>query len=228
MTTETPEPTPETPRPTGTGRKETRRSRTIGISTRKLAIAGGSLAIFAAGTLLGIGVTHHASGISSASAATRSANEPPAADILKPADSRAAEWNPFQELRNMQLNMDRMFDRMTTRLGPPHRQSVAAKTPGYSLSLRLKDVDDHYEVRARLPDIKASDVQVSLLDRQTLKVAVSDRHNEGANATRSNVGSDVTEWDRYDEILELPGPVKSEHVKVDQANHQLLVTLPKA
>jgi HSP20 family molecular chaperone IbpA len=127
----------------------------------------------------------------------------------------------------MQLNMDRMFDQMTSHFGQRPRQAVHADEPNYSLSLRLKDVKDHYEVRARLPDAEASDVKVSLLDNQTLKVDVNDRSNESASTKGTNVGSDITEWNHYDEIIELPGPVKSEHMKVDRAKHELLVTLPK-
>ena len=216
---------PESP---AAGAQETHRPRTIRIGRRKLAIAAGSVAIFAAGTLLGIGLTHHAYAIPSAAAATNSRTEPPAADTSEPGDTGSAEWNPLRDLRNMQLNMDRMFDRMTTHYGHQARQRALADNPGYSLSLRLKDVDDHYEVRARLPDAKASDVKVSLLDDQTLKVDVSDRSNESENTKGSNVSSDITEWDHYDEVIALPGPVKSEQMKVDRANHELLVTLPKA
>ena len=198
------------------------------MSTRKLAIAAGSLAIFAAGTLLGIGVTHHAYAVPTAAAATKSIHTPPTVDEPKPDDSGYAEWNPLQEIRNMQLDMDRMFDEMTTHFGRQPRQSALADNPSYSLSLRLKDADDHYEVRARLPDAKASDVKVSLLDPQTLKVNVSERSNGSANPTGANAGSDITEWDTYDEVIELPGPVKSEQLKVDRAKHELLVTLPKA
>ena len=218
----------ETPEPTETKTKETPRTRAIHIGRRKLAIAAGSVAIFAAGTLLGIGLTHHAYAIPSAAAATKSPSEPPAADGSKQADNGSAEWNPLQDIRDMQLNMDRMFDEMTTHFGQQPRQSALADSPSYSLSLRLKDVNDHYEVRARLPDAKASDVKVSLVDSRTLKVDVSDRSNETANTTGSNAGSDITEWNHYEEIIELPGPAKSEQMKVDRANRELLVTLPKA
>jgi HSP20 family molecular chaperone IbpA len=88
--------------------------------------------------------------------------------------------------------------------------------------MHVQDLKDHYEVRAYLPDAKASDVKVSLIDKQTLKVEVT--NTETANPKNAT----VTEWGQYAEIIQLPSPVKNEQMKVDNQSHQLLITLPKA
>ena len=214
---------------TSDGTEETRPSKKTGMSTRrKYAIAAGSAAIFATGVVLGVGATHYASGIPSAAAAAKSPSHLPAADSSKQADRGASEWNPFQELRGMRRQMDRMFDDMTTHFRQEPRLGGFADDSDYSLSLQLKDVKDHYEVHARLPDVKATDVKVSLLDDQTLKVQVTDKTTESEKTNGTNAASDITEWGQYEQIIELPGPVKSKHMEVDQAKHELLVTLPKA
>jgi HSP20 family molecular chaperone IbpA len=136
------------------------------------------------------------------------------------------EWNPFQELRNIQLQMDQMVNQMTTQFRMEPRLSVFTDTPGYSLSLHVRDLKDHYEVRAFLPDAKSSDVNVSLLDKQTLKVEVSNKSTETSN--QKNANRSITEWGQYAQIIPLPAPVKGEQMKLDRPNHELLITLPKA
>ena len=65
---------------------------------------------------------------------------------------------------------------------PGASASFFADSPGYSLSLHVQDLKDHYEVRAYLPDAKSSDVNVSLLDKQTLKVEVGNKSTTNLEA----------------------------------------------
>jgi hypothetical protein len=138
-------------------------------SYNKSQLAIGAAAILAVGLLLGHAVTKYTAGIPIAAAATKSTkNLPPTAVAPGKPSAGAAGWNPFQELRNMQLQMDQMVNSMTTEFRTEPRLSFFTDTPGYSLSLRVRDLKDYYEVRAFLPDAKSSDVNVSLLDKQTL------------------------------------------------------------
>jgi HSP20 family molecular chaperone IbpA len=189
----------------------------------KSTLAIGSVAILALGMLLGIGVTRFVTSIPAAAAATKGRN-----NALPPVQNAAgrAVWNPFQELRDMQLHMDQMFDDMTTQFRQEPRLSFFADNPGYSLSLRVQDLKDHYEVRAHLPDANASDVNVSLLDKQTLKVEVTNKTATASSQKKAN--TQVTEWGQYAQIIQLPTPVKGEQMKIDRPSHELIVTLPKA
>jgi len=166
-------------------------------------------------------------GIPIAAAATKSTkNLPPTAVAPGKPSAGAAGWNPFQELRNMQLQMDQMVNSMTTEFRTEPRLSFFTDTPGYSLSLRVRDLKDYYEVRAFLPDAKSSDVNVSLLDKQTLKVEVSNKSTETSKQKSAN--GNVTKWGQYAQIISLPAPVKGEQMKIDRPNHELFITLPKA
>jgi HSP20 family molecular chaperone IbpA len=193
----------------------------------KVTMAVGAVAVLSLGMLLGIATTKHVAGIPVAVAATKTLKDapPPVAAPAK-ATAAATEWNPFQEMRDMQLRMDQMFDRMNDQFRLEPRLSLFKENPGYSLSLRVQDLKDRYEVRAYLPNAKASDVSASLLDKQTLKVEVANKTTEKASTKGEN--EQVTEWGKYAQIIQLPAPVKSEAVKVDQAKHELIVTLPKA
>jgi len=98
--------------------------------------------------------------------------------------------------------------------------------PGYSLSLDVRDMKNHFEVEAFLPDTKLSDVKVSLQNNRTLKVEVNNQENDTSG--RKNATTSVAEWGQYEQVVQLPEPVKADEMKIERKNHELLITLPKA
>ncbi len=138
----------------------------------------------------------------------------------------SAQWNPFQALRDMQLHLDQMFNNMSAQFHKEPKLSVFPDNPGYSLSLNVQDLKDHYEVHAFLPNAKASDIDVSMLNKQTLKVEVDNKSTE--TSTEKNGKVNVTEWGQYAQTIQLPTPVKAEQMKVEHQGQELLITLPKA
>jgi HSP20 family molecular chaperone IbpA len=136
------------------------------------------------------------------------------------------EWNPFQEIRDMQAQMDRMFNQMNQQFQGEAGFHGFNDIPGYSLSLDVRDMKDRYEVHAWLPDAKASDVHVSLANNQTLKVEVNSQQTEKTGGT--NVVSSVAELGQYEQTVQLPTPVKAAQMKVTRNGHDLVISIPKA
>ena len=195
------------------------------VPMKRSVIAAGTIGALVVGLVLGLGISRYASAASSAAASTRTAGKLAATS----SDKSATEWNPFEEIRNTQQGMDQMFDQMVAQLRrKPPLSAFADEVPGYSLSLRLKDTKDHYEVRGHLPTTGTSNVEVSLLDDQTLKVEIEDKTTEETHSKSPAGNSKVTELGQYAQILELPSPVKDEDFKVDKSKGELLITLPKA
>ena len=129
-------------------------------------------------------MTKYMRGYSPAMAATRIAAKQPVPAASPARNSGGpAEWNPFQEIRDTQLHMDKMFNQMSTRFRMEPRLEIFNEDPGYSLSLNVQDLKDRFEVRAFLPNAKTSDVNVSLVNNQTLKVEVRNKSTE-TSATR--------------------------------------------
>jgi HSP20 family molecular chaperone IbpA len=222
-----PPPAPPPAPPAASPPAAPRAKRPARVDVRKSTLALASVAILAGGILVGIRATRYVAGIPTANAATEHAAATPArSGTQKSVDEVTHAWNPFQEIRDMQRHMDQMFDQMTTNFHLAPGMGAFSDSPGYSLSLNLRDLKDHYEVRAYLPDAKASDVKVSLLDKQTLKVEVS--NTSKPSVAQGGHGSTVTEWGQYAQIIRLPAPVRSEQMAVDQPHHELIVTLPKA
>ena len=133
-------------------------------------------------------------------------------------------WDPFREMRSLQAEMDEMFRRSISRFRQSPRMNIFADDAGYSLSLDVRELKDRYEVRAFLPDAKAADTKVNLQGNR-LKVEVM--HQQTAKGNK-NEPDTVTEWGCYTQTVDLAGNLKSEQMKVERKDHELLITIPKA
>ena len=97
------------------------------------------------------------------------------------------QWDPFQEIQKMQAQMDQSFNDMFEQFRMQPQFNLLSANPNYSSSLRIEDLKDRYVVRAFLPDVKTSDVHVTLNNGQTLTVEVNNRQSE--ESTKTNVVS---------------------------------------
>jgi HSP20 family molecular chaperone IbpA len=134
-------------------------------------------------------------------------------------------WDPFREMRSLQAEMNEMFRQSIARFHASPSMNPFGDDAGYSLSLDVRDLKDRYEVKAFLPDAKASEANVKL-EGNRLEVSVT--HRQPGNAGNTNAPSVGTEWGRYTQVVELAGNLKSEKMKVQQKDHDLVITIPKA
>ena len=197
-------------------------------TTKKSTTAIVGVITLAIGILIGLAVTKSKAGNSATTVATAQIQTNQMSSAASPGLNPAgqAEWNPFQEIRDMQAQMNQMFNQMSAQFRMEPRLNFFQENPGYSLSLNVQDLKDRFEVRAYLPDAKASDVNVSLKNNQTLKVQVSNKST--GTSGQKNASTSVTEWGQYEQTLQLPAPVKTDQMKIDRRGHELIITLPKA
>ena len=138
-------------------------------------------------------------------------------------------WNPFQEMRSMQAQMDRLFNQMNEQMNRQFQGAASLRgftdIPGCSLSLDVRELKDRYEVHAYLPDAKKPDVHVTLGDDNILKVEVKGGHTQ--NSSTTNLVSNVVEFGEYSQEVQLPTPVKADQMKVTRNGHELIITIPK-
>lgn len=134
-------------------------------------------------------------------------------------------WDPFREMRSLQAEMNEMFRQSIARFHASPSMNPFEDDAGYSLSLDVRDLKDRYEIKAFLPDAKASEANVKLA-RNRLEVSVT--HRQPGDAGSTNAPSVVTEWGRYTQVVELAGNLRSEKMKVEQKDHELVITIPKA
>jgi len=147
----------------------------------------------------------------------------PAPDTLFPGADDA--WDPFREMRDLQAEMDQMFQRSILRFQLSPLMDPFKNDTGYSLSLDVRELKDRYEVRVYLPDAKATDAKVKL-DGNRLQVEVTNRPTASQQNTNSIV--QIEAWGHYTQVVELAGKLNSNQMKVEHKSHELLITIPKA
>ena len=146
----------------------------------------------------------------------------PAPDTLFPGTDDA--WDPFREMRDLQAEMDKMFQRSISRFNSSPTMDPFKNDTGYSQSLDVRELKDRFEVRAYLPDAKATDTNVKL-DGNRLQVEVTHRQADSLQDTNAVVSESALE--HYTQVAELPGKLNGSQMKVEQKDHELLITIPK-
>ena len=64
------------------------------------------------------------------------------------------------------------------------------------------------------------------LEGNRLEVSVT--HRQPGNAGSRNAPTEGAEWGRYTQVVELAGNLRSEKMKVEQKDHDLVISIPKA
>ena len=179
-----------------------------------------------AGRFVGHGTVLAKSGQAAKSASRTSTGEKVRRQVPDPLLPNPIDpWDPFREMRSLQAEMNEMFRQSIARFHSSPLMDPFGDDAGYSLSLDVRELKDRYEVKAFLPDAKASEANVKL-EGNRLEVSVT--HREPGNAGNTNAPSAGTEWGRYTQVVKLAGNLKSEKMKVQQKDHNLVITIPKA
>lgn len=145
------------------------------------------------------------------------------AQAMAPADTWQDPWVEFhRQMRAMQANMDRMFSEAFQ--GPAVSGPVL---PGPAVGqVTMDDQGDHYTISVNLPAASAEDIQVDL-EGQQLNI----RANTSVNSERKDGNGHVVEQrsysNAYQQMLSLPGKVKSDAVQTHFDDGVLTVTIPK-
>jgi HSP20 family molecular chaperone IbpA len=181
----------------------------------------------AIGLVIGVAAAESSARVSGAmKVANTPTNQMSLASSSNPTPGVQNEWNPFQEIRDMQAQMDQSFDQMFQQFSTNPQFNIFKENSGYSLSLNVRDLKNRYVVRAFLPDAKASDVHVSLKNGQTLNVEVNSQQTNMSN--QKNTEASVTESGQYEQMIQLPTPVKADQMEITREGHELVITIPKA
>ena len=174
------------------------------------------------GVALGAGIVSW----TSRSEAASSAKQVDKSEDRRPMITRSESWNPFREMERMQEEIDRVMRRATEQFRMNAGATPFTRDFGYSSSLDVRDRDDHFEVRAYMPDAETKDVKVKTEGDRALRVSVSHRKQQkkeenGGQAMFSELGT-------YEQLVTLPEPVKIDDMKVDTRNNEIVITVPKA
>lgn len=141
--------------------------------------------------------------------------------------SPLSDWENdiFARMDKMNREMDVLFEEAFRefRSAPEHKNYF--DEPRFGSSIDLKEDRENYIFRAYLPDRSMKNVNVIVEDR-VLKIEATEQDTTKKDDKAGTLHS--TRKAAYAQLVTLPGPVKSEQMKVEKKDGLLIVTLPKA
>ena len=130
---------------------------------------------------------------------------------------REPGWNPLRELEHLQRRMDRLFQDTFGMERLPLRAGV------YPLVNLSEDKDNLY-IRAELPGVQASDLEITLQDNNLI---LRGERKIPAEEKQVNFHRRERESGFFRRIVALPGQVNGEKVEATSKDGILTIKLPK-
>jgi HSP20 family protein len=184
--------------------------------------------------LLALGLVALIGPVAAETAATQTPASQPQSAQQSPAPGNvgagSGSWHPWQEMRQMQHQMNRMFEdaysRMRSELSSSHPQTQSSPFVTES-KVTVNDQKHDYVVTADMPGVKKGDVNVSL-DGRLLRISAQSRSEENLKGKHGKVVGEETYASSYQRALTLPGPVDASGMHTSFKDGVLTVTVPKA
>jgi HSP20 family protein len=126
-------------------------------------------------------------------------------------------WDPFEELRSMQHEMDRLFDRfLGTRISSEHAMLWMPAVESYTKDNKLM-------FRAELPGLDPKDLDISITNRE-LVIKGERKYEKGAK--EENYLYQEINYGSFERRFVLPEGVKTDDLKAVFLNGILEITMP--
>jgi len=126
--------------------------------------------------------------------------------------------DPFEELRSMQHEMDRMFDRFFGTGGPSDRTMLwMPSVESYTTK------DNQLVFRTELPGVDPKDLEVSIIDREL--VIKGERKAEKSAKEENYIYREIN-YGSFERRFDLPEGVKTDDLKAKFSNGILEITVP--
>lgn len=132
---------------------------------------------------------------------------------------RGKEWDPFQELRDLEKGLNRFFDTSYDFL--PQKLSKEAV---WSPSLDISEDKNHVTIKADLPGVKQSDIDISV-DNNILTIQGQRKHEEEHKDKKHH--SLERFYGSFTRSLSLPAYVDADKIKASYKDGVLEVAMPK-
>lgn len=128
-----------------------------------------------------------------------------------------SRWDPFEDIRRMQREMDRVFDRF---LGG---EAMTVEHGFWVPSIESYTKDGNLVYRCELPGIDPKDLDVSVTDRE---IVIKGERNESKEAKRENYLSREIAYGAFERHFALPEGAKIDDLKAKFSNGILEITVP--
>ncbi len=127
-------------------------------------------------------------------------------------------WDPFDDLRTMQREMDRLFDRF---LGG---EAVTVHSPGLWMpSIESYTKDGHIVYRCELPGVDPKDLEVSVTDRE---IIIKGERKASKDTKEENYLYREISYGSFERRFVLPEGARIDDLKAKFNNGILEITVP--
>lgn len=136
-----------------------------------------------------------------------------------------SKWQPFQELSTIRKQMDRLFEDM---LSISDRDWMGLHSMGgmWTPAVEIEEIDKELVLKAEIPGIDAKDLEVEVGEEQ---VTISGEHKEEklAEDRDKNYFHSEFHYGKFQRVIPLPMPIKTDQIKSEFKHGILTLTMPK-
>ena len=136
-----------------------------------------------------------------------------------------SKWHPFRELSNIREQMDRLFEDM---LSAGDRDWLGLHSMGgmWTPAVEIKETDQELVLKAEIPGIDVKDLEVEVGED---RVTISGEHKEEEKTEdkEKNYFRSEFYYGKFERIVPLPMPIKTDAIKSSFKHGILTLTMPK-
>ncbi|MBE9076957.1 Hsp20/alpha crystallin family protein [Romeria aff. gracilis LEGE 07310] len=129
-------------------------------------------------------------------------------------------WQPFQEMGDLQRQMNRLFDDM---VAPADRRDGVGAL--FSPAAELEENEDAYHLKLEVPGMEPGDINV---DVTAEAVAITGERKSEQKTENKGMTRTEFRYGKFQRVIPLPGRINHQNVSADYKNGVLNLNLPKA
>lgn len=129
-------------------------------------------------------------------------------------------WQPFQEMGDLQRQMNRLFDDM---VAPADRRDGVGAL--FSPAAELEENEDAYHLKLEVPGMEPGDINV---DVAAEAVAITGERKSEQKTENKGMTRTEFRYGKFQRVIPLPGRINHQNVSADYKNGVLNLNLPKA
>lgn len=136
-----------------------------------------------------------------------------------------SKWQPFRELSTMRKQMDRLFEDMLS-VGDHDWLGLHSMGGMWTPAVEIKETEKELVLKAEIPGLDVKDLEVEVGED---RVTISGEHEAEKSTENKDTNYFHSEfhYGKFQRIIALPMPIKTDKIKSDFKKGVLTLTLPK-
>jgi HSP20 family protein len=136
--------------------------------------------------------------------------------------------SPWQTMRRMQEDMDRIFDLFFNGQGQPGRQGAGMGLQQWSPSVDVSQTEKEWRIEADLPGVSKDNVSVDVHDHHLILRAEMRQEEQPEDGEQREYHRRERGYGRLERVFPLPQNVDEENIRCEFRDGVLTVHVPKA